>query len=182
MKKFMLVFLAIILFNVGLVSAVCEEGQIDINSASAEELDRLYGIGPVKANAIISTRPFNSVDDLIKVYGIGPVTLNKIKEQGLACVVSEELKNTEDVINSTETAEQNATTENTEKEVPTDEEKSSPLIGNVIKLQPKNIKGKNVNGELAQEDYAIYGFFIFSILLGVLFAIKKYKFNKNEFS
>ena len=74
------------------ISAICNESQININTASMEELDALSGIGPVKAQAIIDTRPFNSVDDLINVNGIGEVTLNNIKLQGLACV-SDEINN-----------------------------------------------------------------------------------------
>ncbi len=74
------------------ISAICNESQININTASLEELDALSGIGPVKAQAIIDTRPFNSVDDLINVNGIGEVTLNNIKLQGLACV-SDEINN-----------------------------------------------------------------------------------------
>jgi competence ComEA-like helix-hairpin-helix protein len=59
---------------------------IDINTASLEDLDRIYGVGPTIAQRIIEQRPFSSVDDLIRVKGIGEKTLEKIKEQGLACV------------------------------------------------------------------------------------------------
>ena len=79
-----------------IISATCQSGQIDINSASLGELDNLYGIGPVKAQAIIDARSFSSVDDLIDVNGIGEVTLNGIKAQGLACVVNEEENSEED--------------------------------------------------------------------------------------
>ena len=59
---------------------------ININTASLQELDKITGIGPKYAQAIIDARPFSSVDDLLKVKGIGEITLQKIKEQGLACV------------------------------------------------------------------------------------------------
>jgi competence ComEA-like helix-hairpin-helix protein len=63
-----------------------EKECIDINTASSEELQKIYGVGPVIAQRIIEARPFSSIDDLIKVKGIGEKTLQKIKEQGLACV------------------------------------------------------------------------------------------------
>jgi competence ComEA-like helix-hairpin-helix protein len=98
MRKIILLFLFILFFLASNLSGLCNTGQIDINTASLEELDELYGIGPAKAQAIIDTRPFDSVDDLIDVYGIGDVTLDKIIDQGLACVSDEpESENAQDI-------------------------------------------------------------------------------------
>ena len=52
---------------------------IEVNSASSSLLESLPGIGPVKAQAIINSRPFSSKKDLLRVKGIGPATLNKIE-------------------------------------------------------------------------------------------------------
>jgi competence ComEA-like helix-hairpin-helix protein len=90
MNKLSIIFLFIFLLSN--VSATCNSNQIDINSASAEQLDSLSGIGTVKAQAIISARPFSLLDDLLNVNGIGNATLSKIKAQGLACVEQEKNK------------------------------------------------------------------------------------------
>lgn len=55
---------------------------LDINRASAEDLQRLSGVGPVLSQRIIderSKRPFKSVDDLRRVPGIGPKTLERLR-------------------------------------------------------------------------------------------------------
>jgi competence protein ComEA len=54
-------------------------GPIDVNAATAGELEALPGIGPATAAAIVQHRedqgPFASVDDLDAVRGIGPAKL-----------------------------------------------------------------------------------------------------------
>lgn len=60
-------------------------GKVNINSASAEELASLKGVGDVLAMRIVDHRvkngPFLSVDDLKKVPGIGEKLLLKIKDE-----------------------------------------------------------------------------------------------------
>ena len=45
--------------------------KLDINTASATELENLPGVGPVLAERIVAARPFKSADDLRNVKGIG---------------------------------------------------------------------------------------------------------------
>jgi competence protein ComEA len=56
---------------------------IDLNSATAEQLDTLPGIGPVTAAKIIAWRAehgrFTVVDELAEVPGIGPKTLEELR-------------------------------------------------------------------------------------------------------
>ncbi|MFD1953397.1 ComEA family DNA-binding protein [Paenibacillus thailandensis] len=60
------------------------DGKLDVNTATAEQLDALKGIGPSKAAAIVADReangPFRSVDDLLRVKGIGEKLLAGIKD------------------------------------------------------------------------------------------------------
>ena len=63
-----------------------QEGCIDINSASIEELQEIDHIGPDRAQQLIDLRPFASVDAMTRIDGIAAGRLNDIKEQGLACV------------------------------------------------------------------------------------------------
>ena len=55
------------------------EGKLDINTASAAELQNISGIGPVLAERIIAARPFKSADDLKNVKGIGGAKYEKIR-------------------------------------------------------------------------------------------------------
>lgn len=58
------------------------DAPINVNTASADELQRLPGVGPVMAQAIIAARtakPFDNVNDLDRVKGIGPKTLEKLR-------------------------------------------------------------------------------------------------------
>ncbi|MDV6010953.1 helix-hairpin-helix domain-containing protein [Haloechinothrix sp. LS1_15] len=64
----------------------CEQGQVDINSAGIQELQRIHEIGPERAGQIVDLRPFGSVDELTRVSGIAEGRLGGIKAQGLACV------------------------------------------------------------------------------------------------
>ncbi len=58
-------------------------GPIDVNVATAAELETLPGVGPATATAIIAERerngPFLDVDDLDRVPGIGPAKLEALR-------------------------------------------------------------------------------------------------------
>lgn len=70
--------------NVGAVQSVYDS-KININMASAEELQSLSGIGPATAQRIIDYRnqygSFQAVTDLLNISGIGEKTLEKFKDK-----------------------------------------------------------------------------------------------------
>jgi len=57
---------------------------VDINSASAEELDRLPGVGPARAKAIVANRPYNGKDDLTQRKIIPANVYSQIKDKIIA--------------------------------------------------------------------------------------------------
>ena len=183
-----LIILFILLANIFVVFALCEEGQININTASVEELQEIKWVGETIAGNIIyyrSSSSFESVDDLIYVSRIGDITLSKIKNQTtldgnflLVCVSEKEI-NEEVVEEELEILEETIEEEQDGQEI-IEEKKEEKPIPEVIKLTPKSIKTEDNKKELSKENYVKYGFVIFCILLGFLFILKG-KTNKNEF-
>lgn len=61
-----------------------EEQKISVNVATKEELEKIPGVGPKKAENIMNYReengPFQKVEDLLEVDGIGEKSLEKIKD------------------------------------------------------------------------------------------------------
>lgn len=59
-------------------------GKININTATAAQLDSLPGIGPTYSQRIVDYRntngPFSSIDKIQDVKGIGPKTYDKFKD------------------------------------------------------------------------------------------------------
>lgn len=62
-------------------SSLGEQVKININTASASELDSLVGIGEVRAQAIIAGRPYGSTEELVSRAGIPQSVYEKVKDQ-----------------------------------------------------------------------------------------------------
>lgn len=178
-----IIFLLTLLFFSFSVYASCDSNQVDLNSASISELEELSGIGPAKAQAIIDSRPFDSVDDLIDVYGIGEVTLEKIKDQGLACIDSQEDEEENDESEENEDSEKDEDIEEDYVKVNTvyivENKTDEKIERETIILQPQDIKT-----DINKDDkgyYPIIGLILFCFLLGVLYFISGRRYKKNEF-
>ena len=59
------------------------DGAVNVNTAAPEELERVPGIGPARAAAIVRLRErvtrFRHVEDLVRVRGIGRATLRAMR-------------------------------------------------------------------------------------------------------
>lgn len=76
--KTILSFFALGIFGINMAFAA-----VNLNTATATDLDGIKGIGPSKAKAIIDYRskngPFKSVEDLKNVKGFGEKSIAKLK-------------------------------------------------------------------------------------------------------
>ena len=57
-------------------------GVVNINEASADQLERLPGIGPSRAQAIVNfrkTHPFKRIEDLQRIKGLGKKSWNRLR-------------------------------------------------------------------------------------------------------
>jgi len=75
-------FVILSLLAVFSAAPVMAAGKVNINTATAKELQTLPNIGPKTAKAIIDYRKkhtFKTVDQLLEVKGIGEKTLKKLK-------------------------------------------------------------------------------------------------------
>jgi len=61
-------------------AAIASGGKVDLNSASAAELEALPGVGAATAKKIIANRPYSSVADLSRA-GVSASTMNKIRDK-----------------------------------------------------------------------------------------------------
>jgi len=57
---------------------------IDINTATAEQLQTLDGIGDARAAAIIKGRPYTKKDQIVSKAGVPQATYDKIKDKIIA--------------------------------------------------------------------------------------------------
>ncbi|MGB9894073.1 MAG: ComEA family DNA-binding protein [Candidatus Saccharicenans sp.] len=88
-KSLAITIMALIVFSAfnltyGQTQTKGSQSKININTASAAELQTLPRIGPKVAQRIIDYRtqngPFKKVEDLMKVRGIGEKIFNRIKD------------------------------------------------------------------------------------------------------
>lgn len=54
---------------------------ININSATASELDTLWGVGPARAETIIKNRPYGSLEEIVSKGGMTQSILDKNKDK-----------------------------------------------------------------------------------------------------
>lgn len=174
MKYFILILLLISI--IPFASSECQDNQIDINTASLEELDEIVWVGLKTAQKIIDARPYETLDDLIKVNGIGDFKLVNITEQNLACVEGEKIESVKEEI---ENAEEEIIKEETENII--EEENKDIIILKENKVITLNNVEKSIEDDLIYvskssktNNYLSYAFSIFLIFIIVILIREKF--------
>jgi DNA uptake protein ComE-like DNA-binding protein len=65
-----------------MTQAIGDAKGIDLNSASAEQLDRVGGLGQDRVRRLIQNRPFRSWDDLRRLDGFGGTLVDDLRKAG----------------------------------------------------------------------------------------------------
>jgi hypothetical protein len=64
----------------------CARGQVDLNTATPDQLQRLTHVGPDEAAAIVAMRPVEDLWELAAIPGMTPEELAELLTQGVACI------------------------------------------------------------------------------------------------
>lgn len=111
-----------------------EPEKIDINSADAWTLDRLYGIGPKKAEAIVKYRKenglFQTIYELEKVYGIGKKTILNNIDKMIAVLPEQPEPEQASEAEASQTGESTASPQQTET--------TPPVTDNAVQTQTQD--------------------------------------------
>ena len=68
----------------GVEEGLKTKGQVNINDATADQLEALPGIDAVRARRIIAARPYQSSDDLVKRHLVSKAEYDRIAGQVVA--------------------------------------------------------------------------------------------------
>ena len=84
-KRALAMMMALLMVCIYVQPLMAEDGaKVNINTATAEQLTQLKGIGPKTAEKIIAYRsqnPFKKIEELTQVSGIGEKLFESIKDQ-----------------------------------------------------------------------------------------------------
>jgi competence protein ComEA len=84
MKKLLQVMFCVLLLGLFASAPAVAQDLININTATAQELTILPGIGPVTAGKIVEYREakaFDTIEEVLEVKGIGPAKFEAIKDR-----------------------------------------------------------------------------------------------------